>query len=82
MTTSDPSPGERIVNVRVDEHTVSADLADGRTISAPLAWFPLVTPRGRVPTTWLRAAVQGHCHAPTAVARVSDAVLRGLGRSR
>jgi hypothetical protein len=40
MTTSDPSPGERIVNVRVDEHTVSADLADGRTISAPLAWFP------------------------------------------
>jgi hypothetical protein len=26
--------------VRVDEHTVSADLADGRTIIVPLAWYP------------------------------------------
>jgi hypothetical protein len=40
MTTSDLNPGERIVDVRVDEHTLSADLADGRTITVPLAWFP------------------------------------------
>jgi len=40
MNTSDPSPGERIIDVHVDEHTISADLADGRTITAPLAWFP------------------------------------------
>ena len=40
MSTSDPRPGERIVGVRVDEHSVSADLADGRTITVPLAWFP------------------------------------------
>lgn len=26
--------------VRFDEHTMWVDLADGRTIGAPLAWFP------------------------------------------
>jgi hypothetical protein len=40
MTISDLNPGERIVDVRVGEHTLSADLADGRTITVPLAWFP------------------------------------------
>jgi hypothetical protein len=40
MTTSDPKPGERIIDVRVDEYSLSADLADGRTITVPLAWFP------------------------------------------
>lgn len=32
--TSDP----RIVSVSVDEETITARLADGRTISVPLAW--------------------------------------------
>jgi hypothetical protein len=40
MTTSDPKPGARIVGVRIDEHSLRADLADGRTITVPLAWFP------------------------------------------
>ena len=40
MSTSDPRPGERIVDLRIDEHSLSADLADGRTITVPLAWFP------------------------------------------
>ena len=40
MNTSLPNPGERIVNVEVDSDSVAAHLADGRTISAPLAWFP------------------------------------------
>ena len=40
MTTSDPRPGERVVDVRVGDHTLSADLADGRTITVPLAWYP------------------------------------------
>jgi len=40
MTTSEPKPGERIVDVRVDDNALTVDLADGRTISAPLAWFP------------------------------------------
>jgi hypothetical protein len=40
MTTSDPKAGERIIAVVVNEHTLSADLADGRTITVPLAWYP------------------------------------------
>ena len=40
MTTSDRRPGERILGVRLTEDTLSADLADGRTITVPLAWFP------------------------------------------
>jgi len=27
-------------SVEVSEHTLSVDLADGRTIAAPLAWYP------------------------------------------
>jgi len=40
MTTSDPRAGERIVGVAIDEHKLSVDLADGRTIIVPLAWYP------------------------------------------
>jgi len=40
MNTSHPSPGERIIDIRVDDATLTADLPDGRSISAPLAWFP------------------------------------------
>ena len=40
MTTSDPKPGERVVDVRFDDDTMSVDLADGRTITVPLAWYP------------------------------------------
>ena len=40
MTTSDPRAGERIVDVAVEEHTLRVDLADGRTIIVPLAWYP------------------------------------------
>jgi hypothetical protein len=28
------------MDVRVTEDTISVDLYDGRTITAPLAWFP------------------------------------------
>jgi len=37
---SEPRPGERIVDVTLDEDALSARLADGRVISVPLAWFP------------------------------------------
>jgi hypothetical protein len=32
MTISVHNPGERIINVQFDEHTVTANLADGRSI--------------------------------------------------
>ncbi len=31
---------ERVLDVRFDEHSLIVDLVDGRTISAPLAWYP------------------------------------------
>ena len=31
---------ERVVDVRCDDSSLIVDLADGRTISAPLAWYP------------------------------------------
>jgi len=40
MNTSLPRPGERVADVRFDEDTMSVDLADGRTITVPLAWYP------------------------------------------
>jgi hypothetical protein len=32
--------GEKIKAVRVDDDSVIVDLADGRTVSTPLAWYP------------------------------------------
>jgi hypothetical protein len=31
---------ERVLDVRCDDHSLVVDLMDGRTISAPLAWYP------------------------------------------
>jgi hypothetical protein len=35
-------PGAMITQVSITDDTLSADLADGRSISAPLAWYPRV----------------------------------------
>jgi hypothetical protein len=40
MSTSDVKPGEQIKDVRFTEDAMSVDLADGRTIIVPLAWYP------------------------------------------
>lgn len=31
---------ERVADVRFDEHRIIVDLMDGRTIAAPLTWYP------------------------------------------
>ena len=40
MSTSEPKSGERVRDVRVTEDSISVDLFDGRTITAPLVWYP------------------------------------------
>lgn len=40
MSTSEPKAGEGISGVRVSDDAIKVDLLDGRTIIAPLAWFP------------------------------------------
>ena len=42
---------ERVLDVRFDANSLIVDLMDGRTISAPLAWYPRLadaTPEARV----------------------------------
>ena len=40
MDTSRDRAGEKVEDVRVQGDRLSVDLADGRTISAPLSWYP------------------------------------------
>jgi len=40
MSSSEPKAGERVKDVHFSEDTISVDLIDGRTITAPLAWYP------------------------------------------
>jgi hypothetical protein len=34
------NPGMRVMNVSSTDDVLAVDLADGRTISVPLAWYP------------------------------------------
>ena len=40
MTTSGPSVDPRAIQVSFSEDELSVELADGRRVSVPLAWFP------------------------------------------
>ena len=40
MSTSESRPGEKVRDVRFEAESLVVDLFDGRTISAPLAWYP------------------------------------------
>lgn len=35
-----PHPGERVEAVHFEDDRMSVDLADGRTITVPLRWYP------------------------------------------
>ena len=50
MASSDDKAGERIIDVKIDDESLAIRLADGRVVSAPLAWYPRLlnaTPRQR-----------------------------------
>ncbi len=40
MSITEPRSGEAVRGVKITEDDLIVDLADGRTISAPLAWYP------------------------------------------
>lgn len=40
MTSSEPSVDPRAVGVAIDDDGLTVDLADGRSVTVPLAWFP------------------------------------------
>lgn len=70
---------ERVLDVRFDGHSVIVDLMDGRTISAPLAWYPRLlhaTPQQRA--VWERAGAGYGIHWPEIDEDLStEGLLRG-----
>lgn len=65
MDTSPPVAGERVVDVRCTDDSLVVDLADGRTIITPLAWYPRLlhaTPEQR--SRWERAGGGFGVHWP------------------
>jgi hypothetical protein len=42
MSTSEARAGDRVTDVRFADDTMSVDLADGRTITVPLAMYPVL----------------------------------------
>jgi hypothetical protein len=42
MSITEPRPGEAVRDVRITDDDLVVDLADGRTLSIPLAWYPLL----------------------------------------
>jgi hypothetical protein len=42
MNASDVRAGDRVIAVRFADDTMSVDLADGRTITVPLAMYPVL----------------------------------------
>lgn len=70
---------ERIANVRFDEDRIVVDLMDGRTIAAPLAWYPRLfnaSPAQRA--SWERSGGGYGLHSPEIDEDLStEALLRG-----
>jgi hypothetical protein len=79
MSISALAADERVADVRFDEHRIVVDLMDGRTIAAPLAWFPRLasaTPAQRM--RWERAGGGYGLHWPDLDEDLStEGLLRG-----
>lgn len=75
---------ERVADVRCDDASLIVDLADGRTISVPLAWYPRLlraTPGQRA--RWERAGGGYGIHWPDVDEDLStEGLLRGAPAPR
>ena len=84
MSNSEPGAGTRVKDVRVSDDALSVDLADGRTIIVPLAWYPRLlhaTPEQRA--NWKVAGAGFGIHWPEIDEDLStDGLLRGLRAPR
>ena len=60
MNASHPSPGERVLDVHFTEDTLAVDLADGRTIIVPLAWYPRLLEATNEQRSYWRLAGAGY----------------------
>ncbi|MFM7515027.1 MAG: DUF2442 domain-containing protein [Cyanobium sp.] len=73
------NPGERVTDVPLTEDRLIVDLADGRTVSAPLAWFPrLLRATSQERNHWEIAGAGYGIHWPAVDEDLSvEALLRG-----
>jgi len=79
MTSSTPNPGERVRDVWVTEESLIVALSDGRTITAPLAWFPRLLQANREERqNWHLAGAGFTIHWPDVDEDIStEGLLRG-----
>jgi hypothetical protein len=79
MTISVKVTDERVLDVRFDDASLIVDLMDGRSISAPLAWYPRLlhaTPAERM--AWQTAGAGYGIHWPLLDEDLStEGLLRG-----
>ncbi len=84
MNISARGTDERVLDVRFDEASLIVDLMDGRTISAPLAWYPRLlkaTPDQR--RNWEKAGAGFGIHWPDIDEDLStEGLLRGAAAPR
>ena len=79
MSSSVPSIDHTALDVRFDGNSVMFDLADGRTISAPLAWFPRLLSASVAQRSNWRVIGRGHgVHWPEIDEDISILGLQGL----
>jgi len=75
---------ERVLDVRFDDYSLIVDLMDGRTISAPLAWYPRLanaTPQQRA--NWEKCGGGFGIHWPDVDEDLStEGLLRGAPAAR
>jgi len=78
------NPGERITNVHCTDDELVVSLADGRSISAPLAWYPrLLHATAADRDTWQIAGAGYGIHWPSLDEDLSVAgLLRGAPAPR
>lgn len=79
MSISAAAADERVADVRFDDHRIIVDLMDGRTIAAPLAWYPrLLDARPEQRANWERAGGGYGLHWPDLDEDLStEGLLRG-----
>ena len=71
---------ERVADVRCDDASLIVDLADGRTIAVPLAWYPrLLHATSQQRANWRRSAGGYGIHWPEVDEDLStDGLLHGV----
>ena len=83
MNITEPKAGERVKDVHCTEDTLVVDLADGRSLSVPLVWYPRLhsaTPQQR--DNWLLSGGAYGIHWPDIDEDLSaDGLLRGAPAS-